>query len=215
LLPSLTSGRACPHGWVSLPPPRLPQRDVSTFEAGCKGRKRDIRGRSIPLPPPDGQAGKPFWPQSREASSRPSRPHCRGCPGQLTPEKKARPFDNLGKPDRAVPGGSRGTQGRRSHQVSAIQFRQLLGSDQPRIRSRRMERLWSPAGATNGKHWQIGGPPKPLKQAISVAVGCDWLPQASNGKEGVDGSSPSEGSAKYPQIGDFVFYLTCMISNVR
>jgi hypothetical protein len=32
------------------------------------------------------------------------------------------------------------------------------------------------------------------EQAKSVAVGCDWWPRASNGKEGVDGSSPSEGS---------------------
>jgi hypothetical protein len=62
------------------------------------------------------------------------------------------------------------------------------------IRLARMERLWSPAGASSGKHRQIGRPPKPPKQAKSVAVGCDWLPRASNGKEGVDGSSPSEGS---------------------
>jgi hypothetical protein len=31
------------------------------------------------------------------------------------------------------------------------------------------------------------------EQAESVAVGCDWFPRTSNGKEGVDGSSPSEG----------------------
>jgi hypothetical protein len=60
----------------------------------------------------------------------------------------------------------------------------------------RMERLWSPAGATSGKHRQISRPSKPRDQAKSVAVGCDWLPRVSNGKEGVDGSSPSEGSAK-------------------
>jgi hypothetical protein len=56
-----------------------------------------------------------------------------------------------------------------------------------------MELLWSTAGATRGKQLQIGRPPKPRKQAKSVAVGCDWWPRASNGKEGVDGSSPSEG----------------------
>jgi ornithine carbamoyltransferase len=33
-----------------------------------------------------------------------------------------------------------------------------------------MERLWSPAGATSGKHRQIGRPPKPRKQAKSVAA---------------------------------------------
>jgi hypothetical protein len=36
-----------------------------------------------------------------------------------------------------------------------------------------------------------------------------------DGKEGVDGSSPSEGSAKAPEIGTFVFGLTCTISSVR
>jgi hypothetical protein len=53
--------------------------------------------------------------------------------------------------------------------------------------------LWSPAGATSGKHRQIGRPAEPRDQAKSVAVGCNWLPQASNGKEGVSGSSPEEG----------------------
>lgn len=44
------------------------------------------------------------------------------------------------------------------------------------IRASGMERLWSRAGATSGKHRQIDQPPEPLKQANSVAVGCDWLP---------------------------------------
>jgi hypothetical protein len=34
---------------------------------------------------------------------------------------------------------------------------------------------------------------KPHKQAKTFAVGCDRLPQRAHGKEGVDGSSPSEG----------------------
>ena len=33
-----------------------------------------------------------------------------------------------------------------------------------------------------------------LRQRKTVAVGCDRLPEAFHGKEGVDGSSPSEGS---------------------
>jgi hypothetical protein len=33
---------------------------------------------------------------------------------------------------------------------------------------------------------------EPRKQAKSVAVGCDSWPRASNGKEGVDGASPSK-----------------------
>ncbi len=40
-------------------------------------------------------------------------------------------------------------------------------------------------------------------------------PRNLNGKEGVDGSSPSEGSAKAPEIGAFSFRPTCTESNVR
>jgi hypothetical protein len=57
-----------------------------------------------------------------------------------------------------------------------------------------MERLWSLAGATSGNRWQMRGPRKRRKQAKTVATGCDQLPFGAHGKEGVDGSSPSEGS---------------------
>jgi hypothetical protein len=56
-----------------------------------------------------------------------------------------------------------------------------------------MEPLWSPAGATGGKRWQMERLRKRLKQAKTVAVGCDRLPETFHGKEGVDGSNPSEG----------------------
>ena len=59
-----------------------------------------------------------------------------------------------------------------------------------------MERLWSLAGATSGNRWQMRKPWKRLKQAETVAVDYDQLPQNLDGKEGVDGSSPSERSAK-------------------
>jgi hypothetical protein len=36
-----------------------------------------------------------------------------------------------------------------------------------------------------------------------------------DGKEGVDGSSPSEGSAKAPHVGAFAFRTTCGLSSVR
>jgi hypothetical protein len=61
-----------------------------------------------------------------------------------------------------------------------------------------MERLWSLAVATSGNRWQMDGPRKRGNQAKTVAVGCDQLPKGAHGKEGVDGSSPSEGSAKAP-----------------
>src|SRR6266508_4911599 len=66
-----------------------------------------------------------------------------------------------------------------------------------------MEPLWSPVVATRGNQPQIGRPSKPQKQAKSVATGCHRLPQEIHGKEGVDGSSPSEGSAKVPHNGAF------------
>jgi hypothetical protein len=56
-----------------------------------------------------------------------------------------------------------------------------------------MEPLWSPVVATGGNQGQIGWPSKPQKQAKSVAAGCHRLPATFHGKEGVDGSSPSEG----------------------
>jgi hypothetical protein len=58
-----------------------------------------------------------------------------------------------------------------------------------------MEHLWSPAVATGGNRWQMERPRKRLKKAKTVAVGCDQLPEAFHGKEGVSGSSPEEGFA--------------------
>ena len=61
-----------------------------------------------------------------------------------------------------------------------------------------MEPLWSPVVATGGNRSQITSTRKRLKQAKTVAAGCGRLPQAAHGKEGVDGSSPSEGLQKNP-----------------
>jgi hypothetical protein len=67
------------------------------------------------------------------------------------------------------------------------------------FRQRRMEPLWSPVVATGGK-WRgredRSNRRKPLR-------GCDQLPESFHGKEGVDGSSPSEGSAKAPHDAAF------------
>jgi hypothetical protein len=67
-----------------------------------------------------------------------------------------------------------------------------------------MEPLWSPAVATGRSRWQMGRPRKRLGQAQTVAVGCDRLPERFHGKEGVDGSSPSEGFSRegIPEIAD-------------
>ena len=63
-----------------------------------------------------------------------------------------------------------------------------------------MEPLWSPVVATGGNHWQIGSARQLQEQAKTVATGCDQLRKRAHGKEGVDGSSPSEGSAKGQQM---------------
>jgi hypothetical protein len=46
-----------------------------------------------------------------------------------------------------------------------------------------------------------------LKEAKTVATGCDRLPIGAHGKERVGGSSPPEGSAKAPEIGAFSFRI--------
>ena len=78
-----------------------------------------------------------------------------------------------------------------------------------------MEPLWSPAVATRSNRWQMGRPHERLKHAKTLAVGCDRLPETFHGKEGVDGSSPSEGSAKAPQSGASSFECTCRVHKVR
>ena len=51
----------------------------------------------------------------------------------------------------------------------------------------------------SGRNWwqpvAMEKPKKGLKEAKTVAMGCDRLPFGAHGKEGVDGSSPSEGLA--------------------
>src|SRR5438094_6850521 len=56
-----------------------------------------------------------------------------------------------------------------------------------------MEHFWSRAGATIGNPWQMGRARKPLKQADPHPVATHGNRFAAHGKEGVDGSSPSEG----------------------
>ena len=51
-----------------------------------------------------------------------------------------------------------------------------------------------------GNQWQTRRGRKGWKQAKSVATGCHRLPATFHGKEGVDGSSPSEGFTKGQQV---------------
>ena len=51
---------------------------------------------------------------------------------------------------------------------------------------------------------------------VAVTRACPWFPFPDlDGKEGVDGSSPSEGSAKTPHVGAFSFRSICSASIVR
>ena len=79
----------------------------------------------------------------------------------------------------------------------------------------RMERLWKNEGATGRKRFERLEPGSRLSKPNLFATGCRGLPPKSHDKEGVDGSSPSEGSAKAPEIGAFSFRQTCSVSNVR
>jgi hypothetical protein len=79
-----------------------------------------------------------------------------------------------------------------------------------------MEPLWSPAVATGGNAWQMRTPGKRLKEAKTVAVGCDQLPEVfmvrvpsaplATGcgrplsvKEGVDFLAPQNGKSCEPE----------------
>src|SRR5438874_13811006 len=77
-----------------------------------------------------------------------------------------------------------------------------------------MEPLWSPVVANGGSRRQIDRSQKPRKQAKSVATGCHRLRATFHGKEGVDGSSPSEGSAKALLSCVSPPQKTCMCSNL-
>jgi hypothetical protein len=78
-----------------------------------------------------------------------------------------------------------------------------------------MEPFWSPVVATAGNQPQIGFAADPQKPAKTAAIGCNRLPLGAHGKEGVDGSSPSEGSAKPLHGASFPFRSTCESTSVR
>src|SRR5207244_9221579 len=59
-------------------------------------------------------------------------------------------------------------------------------------------------GAQPVANASLAPPRERLELGETVATGCHRLPLGSHGKKGVDGSSPSEGSAKAPLTGLFV-----------
>jgi len=54
----------------------------------------------------------------------------------------------------------------------------------------------------------MGRARKPLNQADPQPVATHGNGSAAHGKEGVDGSSPSEGSAKAPHVGAFAYVFS-------
>jgi hypothetical protein len=64
-----------------------------------------------------------------------------------------------------------------------------------------VEHLLSPAGASGGNQSQIGQGPKAPKRADRQLVAAHGNRFGAHGKERVDGSRPSEGSAKSPLRG--------------
>ena len=77
-----------------------------------------------------------------------------------------------------------------------------------------MEHLWSKAVATNGNRSQTQNPLNRPNYLRIVADGCHQLRRMLHGKEGVDGSSPSEGSRKAPEIAALSRHDPCNRSNL-
>jgi hypothetical protein len=71
-----------------------------------------------------------------------------------------------------------------------------------------VEHLWSRADATDGNRWQTQITRTPLHYLLSSAIACPYLPSMLHGKEGVDGSSPSEGFEKALLNGHFVLLVS-------
>ena len=78
-----------------------------------------------------------------------------------------------------------------------------------------MEHLRSPAGATGGNQWQMRRARKPLKQTDPQLMATHGNGSRPHGKEGVDGSSPSEGSKNLLQIVGFGLWSICRVCFVR
>jgi hypothetical protein len=66
-----------------------------------------------------------------------------------------------------------------------------------RLATERLDRLWKSEGAPGRKRFERLRPQNRLNKRRLAAAGCRPLPPNSHGKEGVDGSSPSEGFAKF------------------
>src|SRR6266436_9977349 len=78
-----------------------------------------------------------------------------------------------------------------------------------------MELLWSRADANGGDQSQLRPPLTRLIHDGQQQLATHGNLPSFHGKEGIDGSSPSEGSAKAPHVGAFSSRPTCSLSNVQ
>jgi hypothetical protein len=72
-----------------------------------------------------------------------------------------------------------------------------------------------PSGRNQSQPVANGRTSKTAETSQNRCRGLRPVAERSAGKEGVDGSSPSEGSAKAPQSGAFSLASTCMVSSVQ
>jgi hypothetical protein len=122
--------------------------------------------------------------QTRHLPQDPSRPADAG-EHELPTQDHGMPAGRLGQRPLARPFGagprksaihpSIQTQRNGSHALSGPR---LLSNPQ----AARMERLWSPAGATIGNRWQMRRPRNGSNKPKTVATGCDRLPIGAHGK---------------------------------
>jgi hypothetical protein len=78
-----------------------------------------------------------------------------------------------------------------------------------------MERLWSQADATGCKHWQTPPRRKRLRKSDRQPVATPRNNETFDGKEGVDGSSPSEGLRKPLQMSGFLGMFVDLFGDTR
>src|SRR5581483_751352 len=72
-----------------------------------------------------------------------------------------------------------------------------------------VEQLWSRAVATARNPRQTRRPPNRLGSDERQSPATSGNPPSFDGKEGVDGSSPSEGSEKFLQVNHFLAFHRC------
>jgi hypothetical protein len=107
--------------------------------------------------------------------------------------------DRIGRRGRRMMTPSRAERGSTANAIANFRAPTLsVRQTADRAVAERMERLWKNEGAKGRKRFGRFEPRNRLNKPNLFATGCHRLPPKSHGKEGVDGSSPSEGSVFLP-----------------